>query len=164
MLSVAYVECHLCWVLFMLSVTYANCCLCWLSLILRFAYAECLLCWVSHMLSLTLKFFSLSVIKLNVIMLCAVVLSNVYECMLQLTHMEHCSLNTGQGPHINILWTEINWMVYNVSVFIIGNYIPWLWQTSLLRQGNNYAHKKFYYTRQWGNLIKLFKAVGYKFS
>jgi hypothetical protein len=50
MLSVAYAECCLCWVLRMLSVTYAECHLCWashVSLIFWVSLCWMSLCWVS---------------------------------------------------------------------------------------------------------------------
>ncbi len=68
MLSVVYAECHLCWVLLMLSVAYAECRLCWVLLMLKVAYAESNLCWVSHV-SL-IRWVSLCWMSLYWVLLC----------------------------------------------------------------------------------------------
>ncbi len=50
-----------------LSVAYSQCHVCWVSLMLSITYAECHLCWVSLFLSVNYKPFMLSVVMLNVV-------------------------------------------------------------------------------------------------
>ncbi len=79
MLSVIYVECHLCWVSFMLSVIYAECHLSLVSFRLSVIYAECYLCWVSFMLSVGEKLIMQCVLKLRVVAPLVILIRNKFN-------------------------------------------------------------------------------------